>query len=64
MDDFKSRFELACRIGEEHSKRAIAFANEASALRRAIWKALIQLRSGRIEQARHTLEQQIKKDSE
>jgi hypothetical protein len=64
MDDFKRRFELACRIGEEHSQRAIKFANEVKALRRVIWKALSQLRSGRIEQARRTLEQQIKKDSE
>jgi hypothetical protein len=62
MDEHKFRdlFETARRIGEEHSRRAIASAVEVRNLRVAIWRALSLLRKGQIDQARLVLENVMK----
>jgi hypothetical protein len=64
VTDFKRLYEIACRVGEGHARQAIRHANTIRILRGVIWKALMQLRSGRVDLARDTLEQQIKKDQQ
>jgi hypothetical protein len=61
-DSFRFLFEQAQRIGEANAEQAIHNANEAKLLRRTIWRALGQLRAGRPDLARITLEQRVMKD--
>ena len=65
MDDdshrLQSMLETACRLGEQHGDRAIKLAIEVGDLRRIMWRALSQLRADRPNDARHTLEQALKK---
>lgn len=62
MADYKRFYETALAIGERHSKRIVAQAVEIQKLRRAIWRAVIQLRAGHADGARQILERQIKED--
>jgi hypothetical protein len=64
MDEDKRLLETAVQIGDEHSRRAIKLANDLRALRNMIWRVLIQLRAGRVDQARQTLEQQLLKNQD
>ena len=65
MDEERQRrlIDEAFRIGEQHGNRAIKLSFEIGILRRAMWRALHQLRQGRHDAARNTLEQTLKRPS-
>jgi hypothetical protein len=64
VTDYKRLYEIACRVGEAHAGQLIRHANTIRILRGVIWRALMQLRTGRADLARDTLEQQIAKDQQ
>ena len=53
--------DAACRAGDAQIDEIIAKSNELRALRRVMWHALAQLRAGRADDARSTLQQALGK---
>lgn len=53
--------DAACRAGDAQIDQTIAKNNELRSLRRAAWRALAQLRAGRADGARQTLQQALGK---
>ena len=60
--DLRNMLDRACQLGDAHSLKAIEYANHARALRVSLWRALCQLRAGRNDEARKTLEKALMKD--
>lgn len=59
MTDPKELLAAACRLGDVQAEQIIAQANELRALRRVMWHAYRQLREGRADAARRTLEETL-----
>jgi Tfp pilus assembly protein PilF len=53
----------AIKIGEISAARAIKLAGRNTDLKRAMWRAIYQLRSGKAAEAKQTLEKAIANDS-
>jgi len=53
--------DAACRSGDIQADQLAAQANELRALRRVMWHALAQLRAGRADAARRTLQEALKR---
>jgi Tfp pilus assembly protein PilF len=60
--ELRNMLDMACKLGDAHSLRAIEYANQARLLRIALWRALGQLRAGQTAAARKTLERALAKD--
>jgi hypothetical protein len=61
MDEHKFRdlYKAAVSVGESNSRLVAVYANEIRNLRKAIWQAIGQMRKGKIDDARRTLEDQV-----
>jgi hypothetical protein len=55
-------FEQAMRIGEAHGEQAIKLAFRIRDLRRAMWRAIRQLESGKTSEAKQSLHRGIRED--
>lgn len=53
--------DAACRAGDAQTDAIVAKNNELRALRRSAWRALVQLRAGRADSARRTLQEALSK---
>jgi hypothetical protein len=56
--------DAACRAGDAQIDAIVAKSNELRQLRREAWRALIQLRAGRADAARQTLQRALKQEGE
>jgi hypothetical protein len=57
--ELQQLLDAACRAGDAQVDTIVAKNNELRSLRRVMWRALSDLRSGRIDSARQTLEQAL-----
>lgn len=61
QEELQRLLDAACRAGDAQIDALVAKNNELRALRRAAWQALAQLRVGRADGARQTLQQALGK---
>lgn len=59
-ENLQRLLDAACRAGDRQIDQIVEKTNELRSLRRAMWRALNQLRAGRPDTARRTLQEALR----
>lgn len=59
QEQLRRMLDAACRASDAQVDQLVGKSNELRALRRSVWRALAQLRAGRADNAKHTLQRAL-----